>query len=83
MIVSWLDQSYKDEFTRIMQAKSLWALQYQNASRPIMCFTLFQFVFESEKEASATAKLLSEIRQGVKLKKVKTKDRSKPMLEGE
>lgn len=43
---------------------------------------IFQFVFESEKQASTSAKLLNEIRSGVKLRKVKVNDRSKPMLEG-
>lgn len=40
-----------------------------------------QFIFESEKPNSHNA-LLKEINSGVKLKKVKTNDRSKPNLEG-
>lgn len=39
------------------------------------------FVFESEK-SNMHNKLLKQIQQGVKLKSVKTNDRSKPMLEG-
>lgn len=40
-----------------------------------------QFIFESEKPNSHNI-LLKEINKGVKLKKVKTNDRSKPNLEG-
>lgn len=40
-----------------------------------------QFIFESEKPNSHNA-LLKEISKGVKLKKTKTNDRSKPNLEG-
>jgi len=39
------------------------------------------FVFESEK-SNMHNQLLKQIQQGVKLKTVKTNDRSKPMLEG-
>lgn len=39
------------------------------------------FVFESEK-SNMHNQLLQQIQQGVKLKSVKTNDRSKPMLEG-
>lgn len=39
------------------------------------------FVFESEK-SNMHNQLLQQIQQGVKLKNVKTNDRSKPMLEG-
>lgn len=42
-----------------------------------------QFIFESEsKTPAAHNKLLNEISLGVKLKKTKTNDRSKPNLEG-
>lgn len=40
-----------------------------------------QFIFESEKPNSHN-ELLKEINKGVKLKKTKTNDRSKPNLEG-
>ena len=40
-----------------------------------------QFIFESEKPNSHNA-LLKEINKGVRLKKTKTNDRSKPNLEG-
>lgn len=40
-----------------------------------------QFIFESEKPTSHNA-LLTEINKGIKLKKTKTNDRSKPNLEG-
>ena len=40
-----------------------------------------QFIFESEKPNSHN-ELLKEINKGVKLKKVRTNDRSKPNLEG-
>lgn len=40
-----------------------------------------QFIFESEKPNSHN-KLLTEISKGLKLKKTKTNDRSKPNLEG-
>lgn len=39
------------------------------------------FVFESEK-SNMHNKLLKQIQQGVRLKNVRTNDRSKPMLEG-
>lgn len=40
-----------------------------------------QFIFESEKQ-NCHNDLLKEINKGVKLKKVKCNDRSKPILEG-
>jgi hypothetical protein len=40
-----------------------------------------QFIFESEK-ATSHNELLKEINKGIKLKKTKTNDRSKPNLEG-
>ena len=44
---------------------------------------VFQFVFESEKaKESAGAKLMNDIRSGVKLKRVRCNDRSRPNLQG-
>lgn len=48
-------------------------------------FSLLQFVYDSEtksKDDSHNA-LLKEIQGGIKLKKVKTNDRSKPNIDGE
>lgn len=41
-----------------------------------------QYVFETEKKNTALDKLLNQIQSGIKLKPVKTNDRSKPILEG-
>ena len=48
-----------------------------------MSNNVFQFVFESEKAKESDAvKLLNDIRSGVKLKKVRCNDRSRPNLQG-
>lgn len=41
-----------------------------------------QYVYESEKGDNKVNQLLKQINQGVKLKSVKTNDRSKPNLDG-
>lgn len=41
-----------------------------------------QFIFESEKPNSKHNELLNQINKGIKLKKTKTNDRSRPNLEG-
>lgn len=41
-----------------------------------------QYVFETEKKNSELDRLLTEIQSGVRLKPVKTNDRSKPVLDG-
>lgn len=47
-------------------------------------FQILQFVYESEKKGADNShhKLLKEIQGGVKLRKIKCNDRSKPNLDG-
>lgn len=47
-------------------------------------FFILQFVYESEKETTNNPHkvLLNQIQQGVRLKRVKCNDRSKPLLDG-
>lgn len=59
---------------------------FNSRSQPIITRSVVvknkgQFIFESEKPNSHN-ELLKEISKGVKLKKVRTNDRSKPNLEG-
>ena len=41
----------------------------------------FQYIYDSEQEA-ANSDIFHDIKKGVRLKKVKTNDRSKPVLQG-